>query len=206
MNNPTGLAISSTGELYIADTGNNRIRKVDRRTGLLTTVIGNGEAGDSGDLGPAINARLNKPTAIVFDHHDNLFIADTKNHKIRLFHKKSGRIATLAGNGKAGYCGDDSGRSKNACFNDPTGLGLDRLGRVYVADTDNQRIRRITINFQERRAEVKTVVGTGKRGYNGSNMDAWDVNLAYPGGMFISPSILQPAKLLTPIYLSPSGR
>ena len=164
LNNPTGLAISSTGELYIADTGNNRIRKVDRRTGLLTTVIGNGEAGDSGDLGPAINARLNKPTAIVFDHHDNLFIADTKNHKIRLFHKKSGRIATLAGNGKAGYCGDDSGRSKNACFNDPTGLGLDRLGRVYVADTDNQRIRRITINFQERRAEVKTVVGTGKRG------------------------------------------
>lgn len=186
LNNPTGLSVSHSGELYIADTGNNRIRKIDRVTGILTTVAGNGESGDDGDLGLAVNARLNKPTAILFDKHDNMFIADTKNHKIRFLHKKSGRIATLAGNGKSGYCGDDSGRSKDACFNDPTGLALDRFGRLYVSDTDNQRIRRITVNMEERRAKVQTVVGTGKRGYNGANMNAWDVHLAYPGAMFIS--------------------
>ena len=187
LNAPAGLASSSKGELYIADTGNNRIRKIDRKTGLLVTVVGNGEARDDGDDGLADNASLKRPTAIIFDKHDNLYIADSGNHKIRFVDRRSGRIFTLAGTGRSGYEGDNSGRSSDARFDDPTGLALDRFGRVYVSDTDNQRIRRITIDLTSRRAGVETVVGTGKRGYNGRDINAWDADLAYPGAMVISP-------------------
>ena len=187
LNNPSGIAINSKGELFIADTGNNRIRKIDRITGLMTTIAGNGESGDSGDGGKATNARLNKPTAIVFDKHDNLYIADTKNHKIRFVDTRRGLIFTFAGNGLAGDCGDNNyGRTEDVCFNDPTGLAIDRLGRLYVSDTDNQRIRRISMNLRDRRGEVESVVGSGERGYNGSDMDAWTAKLAYPGAMVIS--------------------
>lgn len=187
LNHPAGLALSNAGELYISDTGNNRIRKIDRITGLLVTVAGTGDAGDDGDLGLAVNARLNKPTAIVFDKHDNLYIADTKNHKIRFVERRGGHILTLGGSGEEGYKGDNSGQSADAWFNDPTGLGLDRYGRIYVSDTDNQRVRRITIDLMNRRGTVETVVGTGRRGYNGDDINSWDADLAYPGAMVITP-------------------
>lgn len=188
LNAPTGIAINSKGEIFIADTGNHRIRKIDRTTGILTTVVGKGYAGDDGDFGLAGNALLNKPSAILFDKYDNLYIADTKNHKIRFVDRIKNLIFTFAGNGRSGYCGDNNyGRTGDICFNDPTGLAIDRLGRLYVADTDNQRIRRININLQERRGEAETVVGNGERGYNGANMNAWDASLAYPGAMAISP-------------------
>lgn len=190
LNNPAGLAVNNKGELHIADTGNNRIRKIDNITGKLTTVAGNGEAGNDGDFGLAVNARLNKPSAILFDKYDNLYIADTKNHQIRFVDVRGQRILTLAGDGKAGYKGDSSGRSGEARFNDPTGLALDRLGRIYVADTDNQRVRRITINVRERRGTVESVVGTGRRGYNGDDLNAWDARLAYPGALIITPGDL----------------
>ncbi len=186
LNSPGGLAFSNAGELYIADTGNHRIRKIDRITGFLTTVVGDGEPRDDGDGGLAINASLRNPTAILFDEHDNLYIADTGNHKIRFVDHRSGRIFTLAGTGRSGYEGDNSGRSTDARFNDPSGLALDRFGRLYVSDTDNQRIRRITIDLANRRTGVETVVGTGKRGYNGRDIDAWDADLAYPGAMVIN--------------------
>lgn len=186
LNNPTGLAVSNAGELYIADTGNHRIRKVDRVTGLLTTVAGTGDAGDDGDGGLAINAQLDHPSGIVFDKYDNLYIVDTRNHKIRFVDRRGKRIFTLAGSGDEGYCGDNSGTSPDACFNDPTGIALDRFGRVYVADTDNQRVRRISIDLKRRTSQVETVAGSGRRGYNGDDMDAWQANLAYPGALAIS--------------------
>lgn len=187
LNHPTGLAISSKGDLLIADTGNNRIRRLDPKTGLLSTLAGRGEAGDDGDLGLAPNALLNKPSAILFDKYDNLYIADTRNHKIRFVDRRTGRILTLAGAGEKGYKGDNSGQSADAWFHNPTGLALDRFGRIYVSDTDNQRIRRITIDLRNQRGTVETVAGTGKRGYNGSDMNAWDTQLAYPGAMVITP-------------------
>ena len=184
---PAGLAISPDGELYIADSGNNRIRKIDRNTGKLVTVVGTGDRGDDGDFGPAINARLNRPTVIKFDKHGNLFIVDTGNHKIRFVDHRSGNIYTVAGDGHKGYKGDNSGHSKDARFNEPTGLALDSRGHIYVSDTNNHRIRRINIDLQNRTSFVETVVGTGKRGYNGDDMNAVDVKLAYPGGMVITP-------------------
>ncbi len=187
LNNPTGIAISRAGELYIADTGNNRIRKVDRTTGILKTVAGDGERRDNGDWGRAVAISLNRPTAIMFDKHDNLYIADTGNHKIRFVDHQNERILTLGGNGRAGYEGDNSGFASDASFNEPTGLALDRFGRVYVADTGNQRIRRITVDLHNQRTGVETVAGTGKRGYNGSDINAWDAQLAYPGALAINP-------------------
>ena len=100
--------------------------------------------------------------------------------------RRGKRIFTLAGSGDEGYCGDNSGTSRDACFNDPTGIALDRFGRVYVADTDNQRVRRISIDLKRRTSQVETVAGSGRRGYNGDDMDAWQANLAYPGALAIS--------------------
>ncbi len=187
LNNPSGVALDSKGNLFIADTGNHRIRVVDRITGKLTTVAGDGQPRDNGDWDFAIRASLNRPTAILFDKHDNLYIADTGNHKIRFVDRHSGHILTLAGSGHAGDEGDNSGRATDARFNDPTGLALDRFGRIYVADTDNQRIRRITVDLYNRRAGVESVAGSGKRGYNGDSINAWDADLAYPGAMVINP-------------------
>ena len=187
LNNPTGVAVNSKGFVFVADTGNHRIRMIEPTTGKLVTVVGNGEALDDGDWGLAVNASLNRPTAIIFDKHDNLFIADTGNHKIRFVDSKTGRILTLTGTGEAGYSGDNSGRPSDAQFNEPTGLALDRLGRLYIADTNNNRIRRITIDLTNQVGYVETVVGTGKRGYNGSDIDAWDAQVAYPGFMVINP-------------------
>lgn len=187
LNHPTGLAFSSKGDLLIADTGNNRIRRLDPKTGLLSTVVGRGEPRDDGDFDLAPNAFLNKPSAILFDKYDNLYIADTGNHKIRFVDHRTGRILTLAGSGVKGYKGDNSGQSADAWFHNPTGLALDRFGRIYVSDTDNQRVRRITIDLINQRGTVETVAGTGKRGYNGSDMNAWDTQLAYPGALVITP-------------------
>ena len=186
LNNPAGVAINSKGQVFIADTGNNRIRMIDFITGKLITVAGDGEARDNGDLDVAFRTSLNHPTAILFDKYDNLYIADTGNHKIRFIDRRSGRMVTLAGSGRSGYEGDNSGRAADARFNDPTGLAIDRFGRIYVADTDNQRIRRITVDLQNLRAGVESVAGTGKRGYNGDDINAWDADLAYPGAMVIN--------------------
>lgn len=187
LNEPSAVAISPAGELYISDTDNHRIRKIDRNTGKLLTVAGCGELGDSGDSGPAINARLNYPTDILFDKHGNLFISDTGNNKIRVVEHRSQRIFTIAGDGRRGYRGDNSGRSTEARFNHPTGLAIDSKGRIYVSDTDNQRIRRISIDFENRQTRIETVVGTGQRGYNGEELHSWDTKLAYPSGVFITP-------------------
>ena len=187
LNNPAGVAISPQDEIYIADTSNNRIRRIDRRTGKLDTVVGTGEEGDDGDFGPAVRARLNKPTTILFDKHGNLFIADTRNHKIRVVDHRTFKIYTIAGDGRERYKGDNSSRSPDASFNDPTGMAIDRFGRIYVADTDNHRIRRITIDLARHTSFVETVVGNGKRDYNGTELSSWDTSIAYPGALLITP-------------------
>ena len=185
LNSPTGLAVSPKGELYIADTGNNLVRKIDRRSGFLVNVAGTGDAGNSGDLELAINAELNKPSAIVFDEKGNLFIADTGNHQIRWVEPRRHLIFTIAGTGKRGFSGDGDRKCTDSMFSNPTGLAVDKSGRLYIADTDNQRIRRLTVESQMD-SKVVTVAGSGERGYNGDGMDAWDAKLAYPGAMIIT--------------------
>ena len=143
LNWPIGLATDQQGNLYIADSGNNRIRKVDPR-GIITTVAGSGDYyGDSGDGGLALKARLSLPFGVSVGRDGTVFIADTGNNRLREI-TSSGRILALAGTGHPGLTGD-GGPARQAEFSGPTALTLDASGDLFVADTDNHRIRELPL-------------------------------------------------------------
>jgi len=126
----------------VADTENQRIRRIDLTAQTIETVVGDGTAGFGGDGGPATAAQLNYPRDIEFGPDGRLFIADTDNHRIRAVDLTTGIIQTVAGNGDPGYAGD-GGSALQASFHRPFGLGVDAVGDVYVADTFNNRVRRV---------------------------------------------------------------
>jgi len=142
LSNANGLALDGAGNLFIADTNNNRIRRVDALTGIITTYAGNGTAGFLGDNGPATNARLNKPQKISFDNSGNLLIADTSNNRIRRVAAGTGIITTIAGNGTAGSSGDGQ-LATAAMLRSPSDMTVDSTGNLWIADTSNNRIRRV---------------------------------------------------------------
>ena len=137
-----GLALDRSGNLYIGDWDNGRIRKVDVATGIVTTVAGNGTTGFSGDGGPATAAQINKTTAICFDSCGNMYFSDENNQRVRRIDANTGIITTIAGNGTAGFSGD-GGPATAAEFNHPTGVAMDKYGSLNVADYYNNRVRRI---------------------------------------------------------------
>ena len=153
LNSPDGVALDTNHNVFIADTSNHRIRKIDTN-GVITTVAGIGTNGFSGDGGLATNASLNSPGGIGFDSAGNLFIADTANHRIRKV-DVNGLITTVAGIGTNGYSGD-SGPATNASLNSPAGIGFDSAGNLFVADTQNSRVRKVDINNV-----ITTVAGNG---------------------------------------------
>ncbi|HLK62175.1 MAG TPA: IPT/TIG domain-containing protein [Bryobacteraceae bacterium] len=143
LNNPLGLAVDKAGNLYIADTGNHKIRRIDTR-GIITTVAGTGTAGFSGDGGTATSAQLNNPTGVAVDSSGNLYIADRNNFRIRMV-SPAGIITTIAGKAQSGYTGD-GGLATNATLKFPTGAAVDAAGNVYVADNQNSVVRQLTPN------------------------------------------------------------
>jgi hypothetical protein len=157
LHNPYGVAADSSGNLYIADTLNNRIRMVTVSTGIITTVAGNGAPSYSGDNGPAVNAGLNNPTGVAVDTSGNIYIADQRNNRIRMV--SHGTITTVAGNGIVGNFGD-GGPATSAELYYPTGIAVDGSGDLFIADTDNQKIRGVSSGT------ITTVVGSGTVGYN----------------------------------------
>jgi hypothetical protein len=140
----TGLALDSQGRLYISDTLNHRVRQVDFTANTIITVAGTGEAGFSGDGGPGTLARINNPRDIEIGPDGRLYIADELNHRVRAVDMGTGFITTVAGNGTAGFSGD-GGAAVNAALNRPQGLDFDSQGRLYIVDTFNNRIRRVTL-------------------------------------------------------------
>ena len=159
LNSPQGLAVDPAGNLYIADSGNNRVRRVDAGSGNLTTVAGNGRALFAGDGGPATAASLNLPRAICLDAGgQNLYIADSRNHRIRHIDLATGTIETVAGNGVQGFGGDGS-QAKLATLDSPDSIALDTRGNLYIADTHNGRIRRIAADTKTMTTIV--VIGSG---------------------------------------------
>ena len=124
LNKPSGLALDGAGNLYIADTNNHVVRRVDGGTGIITTVAGTGIAGSSGNGNPATSATLTAPTALAVDLSGNLFIADTASHVVRKVDIQTGSISTVAGSGTAGYRGDQ-GPAISAQLNNPQGIALD---------------------------------------------------------------------------------
>lgn len=142
LSQPGGLAIDSEGNLYIADAGASVIRKVDARSGMISTVAGTGKAGFAGDQGPAIAAQLNSPRGVSVDTQGNLFIADTGNQRVRELAARNGIITTIAGNGSKGYSGD-GGPSARAQLNKPYAIAIDAAGNLYIADSGNGAVRKV---------------------------------------------------------------
>jgi RHS repeat-associated protein len=169
-----GIAVGNHGELYIADTWNNLVRKVDR-DGIITTIAGDGYNGYSGDGGPAIRARISYPYDIAADQWGNLFFC-TGDHRIRKI-DPGGIITTVVGTGVAGYSGD-GGPATLARINDPRGLAADSLGNLYIADSTNARVRKVNIS-----GVITTVAGNGTYGYSGDGGPAVEAKLWGPVGV-----------------------
>ncbi len=138
-----GLAIDKHGNVYIGDWDNGRIRKVDAVTKIITTVVGNGIVGYSGDGGLATNAKIDKPTAICFDSCGNLYFSDENNNRVRKVDLTTGIINTIAGNGTPGFSGD-GGLPTLAQLNHPTGICVDKNNNLFIADYFNHRVRKIS--------------------------------------------------------------
>ena len=175
---PSGVAVDSAGNLYIADAGNNRVREVAVASGIITTIAGTGTAGYGGDNGPATSAALNKPSAVVEGSTGNTYILDSGNNVIRLVNT-TGTITTIAGNGTAGYAGDD-GPATSATLHTPYGMNLDSSGNLYIADSGNNAVRMVSTA-----GIISTIAGNGTAGYSGDNSAAISATLNNPQGVTI---------------------
>jgi sugar lactone lactonase YvrE len=140
-----GLALDAQGRLYISDTLNNRIRRVDFVADVITTVVGNGTAAFAGDGGDPLQASLNTPLDICFGPDGRLYIADAYNNAVRAVDFTANVITTVAGTGVRGFSGD-GGAANAARLALPYGIGFDADGHLYIADTYNHRIRRVKMH------------------------------------------------------------
>lgn len=168
LNSPSGVAVDpSTGDLYIADTLNHRIRKVSTTTGLITTVAGTGVIGFSGDGGPAVNAQLNSPSGVAVDRYGVVYISDSGNQRVRKI-TPSGTITTVLGGGNP------------ATLATPYGLAVDAAGNLFVSDTDGHKILKLATD-----GTVSVVAGTGTAGFSGDNGPASSAQLNRPAGLSV---------------------
>ena len=160
--NPTSVAVDAAGNLYVADMGNSRIRRVSASTGVVTTVAGTGGFGFSGDGGPATAAGLNAPWGAAVDAAGNIFIADTENSRVRKVTAASGIITTIAGTGTPGFSGD-GGPATAAQLEYPYNVKVDNAGNIFIADPSASRVRMIAAPT----GLISTVAGTGGFGFSG---------------------------------------
>jgi sugar lactone lactonase YvrE len=179
LNRPKGVALDPAGNIFIADTENHRIRRVDALSKTITTVVGNGIAGFTGDNVPAVQTSLNSPEKIAFDQAGNLFIADSNNRRIRKV--TGGIITTFAGTGQPGQSGDN-GPATAANIDEPRSIALDAAGNVYIGTSGN-RVRRIDTTT----GNITTVTGTGVWGFSGDGGAAAAARLTGPEGIAFTP-------------------
>lgn len=177
---PHGIAVDGAGRVFIADTLNHRILRVET-DGSITRIAGTGTPGYSGDGSVATSAQLQAPSAVAVDGIGRVFIADTQNARIRLV-DLDGTISTIAGTGVPGFTGD-GGPAVLAQFANPNGVAVDGLGRILIADSDNNRIRRIDID-----SSIGTIAGTGIADYTGDHGPATSATLNGPFGVSVTAS------------------
>lgn len=181
---PTALAVDAGGNLYVADTGNHRVRKIAAGTSQISTVAGDGVEGFAGDGGAATAAAIDSPSGLAVDAAGNLFIADTRNGRVREVSAATGVISTVAGVGGNGLAfGGDGGAATVARLALPRGLTLDAAGNLYVADSENHRIRRISAA-----GVITTVAGRGTEAFAGDGAPAVEASLDTPRAVSISPA------------------
>lgn len=174
LNSPYDVAADAAGNVYVADTLNHRVRKIDAG-GTITTVAGTGMLGFSGDGGPATAAQLHHPIGLELDSSGNLYIADFDNHRIRRV-TPAGTITTVAGNGFGTYCGD-GGAATSACLENPTDAEVDDAGNLYIADYGNSRVRKVTAGT------IRTVAGNGSGFTSGDGGAATSAGVPTPVGV-----------------------
>ncbi len=176
LNLPYGVAVDNSGNIYIADTLNHRIRKVTASNGNIGTIAGNGTQGTA-DTGAALNAHLNSPHGVAVDASGNVYIADTGNN--RVLKLSNGALTTVAGTGTGGFAGDN-GLATNAQLFGPRGVAVDSAGNVYIADYTNQRIRMVSSN-----GIITTIAGNGHTGYSGDGGAGTGAMLNQPSGVAV---------------------
>ncbi|MEO6817931.1 MAG: Ig-like domain repeat protein [Edaphobacter sp.] len=179
LDTPTGVAVDNVGNVYIADSHNQRIRMV--KNGTITTIAGTGTPGFSGDAGPATAAQLFLPSAVAVDTTGSIYIADTNNQRIRKITRTT--ITTIAGDGEELFAGDGAAAT-SAVLDLPTGVAVDAIGNVYIADRHNQRIRKVTPS-----GTISTIAGSGLSSFSGAfagdGASATAAALAKPSGVSV---------------------
>ena len=180
---PSGVALAADGSLYIADTNNNRIRKVDP-AGTITTVAGSGRTGFSGDGGPATRARLAGPSRVDVGADGSLYVADSGNNRVRKV-DRAGTITTMAGSGAQGrlerFFSGDGGAAPSASLNSPVSVAVAVDGTLYIADAGNGRVRKV-----DPAGTITTVAGSGREGFSGDNGPAIRADLDGPAGVAVA--------------------
>ena len=184
LDTPDGVAIAPDLDLIVADSHNDRIRRVDRQTGVITTIAGSGANGYDGDEKFATQAALNTPSAVAAAPNGDIYIADTLNYRVRVIDAKTGLIHTVAGDGTAGDGKEvgDGGLATSAHLNMPSDVAIDtRTGDLYIADMHHNRVRKVDVKTHV----ISTVAGSGVWGNSGNDGPATEARLAGPAGVAV---------------------
>jgi sugar lactone lactonase YvrE len=183
LDSPSSVALDSAGDLFIADAHNHRIRRVDAATGVITTFAGTGVSGLSPNGTAAAKTQLDLPQALAFDAQQNLYFADARTHVVRRIDHATGVVTTVAGNGTQGFSGD-GGAAIQAEIDSPSGIAIDSAGNLFLADTHNQRVRRVDAAT----GIIASVAGTGQPGFSGDGGSGAAAALRLPRGLAIDAS------------------
>jgi trimeric autotransporter adhesin len=177
---PQGISCDTAGNVYIGDALNFRIRKIDKLSGLIATVVGNGSQGYSGDMGPATAAELDGIVGLCVDVYGNIYFVDWTNNKLRKVSVATGIIETIAGTGIAGSSGD-GGLATNAQLNRPSQIAIEKSEDIIIAEQKGHVVRRI----KTATGIITTIAGTGSAGYSGDGGAATNARLNQPSGLFV---------------------